>query len=437
MESDAPAVHARVSAVWRRESTQLVAALVRMTHDLDLAEDLAQDALVAALEQWSDGDIPANPGAWLMQVAKRRAVDTFRRNATLRAKTTQLAHALPAGGEEAQVPDLEDAVDYVEDDVLRLILLTCHPVLSAESRAALTLRLVAGLTTAEIARAFVAKESAVGQRITRAKKVLAEHGLTADIPVGRDRVDRLDDVMSVIYLIFNEGYTATSGEDWLRPDLCHEGIRLARMLAALAPRHPDAHGLQALLELQASRIPARTDAEGRPVLLEEQDRAQWDQLLLQRGLSALARATAVARDRGEPIGPLTVQAHIAACHARARTAEETDWPAIAGWYDALSTAAPGPIIEVNRAVAHGRAFGPAAGLAVLDAIDPRALTGSHLLPSVRGDLLARSGRHREAAKAFADAISLTANHGERSVLTARRDLSLRSDVGNPPARTTS
>ena len=436
MGSEAAAVHSRVTAVWRRESTQLIGALVRITRDLELAEDLAQDALLAALEQWPDRGIPDNPGAWLMQVAKRRAVDGFRRRATLQEKTAQLAHSLPGGGEETYLVDLEASVDHVEDDVLRLILLTCHPVLSAESRIALTLRLVAGLTTPEIARALMAKESAVGQRITRAKKTLAEHRLTPDIPVGRERVERLDDVMSVIYLIFNEGYTATSGADWVRPDLCHEAIRLARMLAALAPHHPDAHGLQALVELQAARIPARTDAQGHPVLLEQQDRTRWDQLLLRRGLDALARATRVAQERGEPIGPLTVQAHIAACHARARTPEQTDWRRIAGWYDALSAAAPGPVVEVNRAVAHGRAFGPDAGLAVLDALDPRALTGSHLLPSVRGDLLDRSGRHREAADAFAAALALTANEGERRVLAARRDESLRSDVGKPSRRPT-
>ncbi|WP_114423665.1 RNA polymerase sigma factor [Nocardioides houyundeii] len=441
MASDAPRevqaeVRARVTAAWRRESTRLVAALLRLTRDLELAEDLAQDALVAALEQWPGDGIPANPGAWLMQVAKRRAIDTFRRNATLRDRTAELARSLPTG-EEAQVPDLDATLDHVEDDVLRLILLTCHPLLSPESRAALTLRLVAGLTTAEIARAFLARESAVGQRITRAKKTLAEHRVDLEVPVGQERTARLDDVMSVVYLIFNEGYTATSGEDWTRPDLCHEGIRLARMLAVLEPRHPDTHGLQALLELQASRLPARLDADGAPVLLEAQDRVRWDQLLLRHGLAALDRATAVAREREEPIGPITAQAHIAACHARARTAEETDWPRIARWYDALSAAAPGPVVEVNRAVAHGRAHGPDAGLAVLDALAPGALAGSHLLPSVRGDLLARAGRHREAAGAFSAAISLTANEGERSVLRRRRAESLAADVGNAPSRTTS
>ncbi|WP_185995474.1 RNA polymerase sigma factor [Nocardioides campestrisoli] len=426
MGSDAdPVVHARVTAVWRRESTQLVAALVRVTRDVDLAEDLAQDALVAALEQWPDAGIPANPGAWLMTVAKRRAVDTFRRNAALREKTAELGHQMP-DGQEAEMPDLDATVDHVEDDVLRLILLTCHPALTPESRTALTLRLVAGLTTAEIARALMVKESAVGQRITRAKRTLAEAGFALDLPVGRERTERLDDVMSVVYLIFNEGYTATAGDAWVRPDLCHEGIRLARMLAALEPRHPDVHGLQALLELQASRLPARTDAAGHPVLLEAQDRARWDQLLRRRGLAALDRALAVARERDLPIGSVTVQAQIAACHARARTAEETDWPRIAGWYDALAASAPGPVVEVNRAVAHGRAFGPQAGMAVLDAVDPAALPGSHLLPSVRGDLLARAGRHREAADSFAEALALTGNEAERTLLTGRREECLRA-----------
>ncbi|WP_426241487.1 RNA polymerase sigma factor [Nocardioides sp. LHG3406-4] len=410
-----------VTAVWRRESTRLVAALVRMTRDVSLAEDLAQDALVAALEQWPAEGVPANPGGWLMSVAKRRAIDQFRRNANLRDKTAQLGHEL----EEATMPDFEAEVDHIEDDVLRLIFLTCHPVLSPDSRAALTLRLVGGLSTAEIARAFLAQESAVGQRISRAKRTLATSGASFDLPTGEERTQRLDDVMSVIYLIFNEGYTATSGDDWIRPDLCHEGIRLARMLAALEPASPDTHGLQALLELQGSRTHARTTGDGTPVLLEDQDRARWDHLLIRRGLAALDRSMALSQRTGRPIGVLTVQAHIAACHARAASPAETDWRQIAGWYDALAAAAPGPVVEVNRAVAHGRAFGPDAGLAVLDALTvsggSTVLAGSHLLPSVRGDLLERAGRRAEAAAAFTEAAALTGNGRERELLTRRAE----------------
>ena len=404
-----------VTAVWRRESTRLVAALVRMTRDVSLAEDLAQDALVAALEQWPTDGVPANPGGWLMSVAKRRAIDQFRRNATLRDKTALLGHEL----EEATVPDLDAAVDHIEDDVLRLLFLTCHPVLSPDSRTALTLRLVGGLTTAEIARAFLAQESAVGQRISRAKRTLATSGASFELPTGPERTQRLDDVMGVVYLIFNEGYTATAGDDWLRPDLCHEGIRLARMLAALEPSEPDTHGLQALLELQGSRQHARTGPDGVPVLLEDQDRSRWDQLLVRRGMAALERSGQVSRSSGRPIGAFTVQAHIAACHARARSPGETDWRRIAAWYDALAGAAPGPVVEVNRAVAHGRAFGPDAGLAVLDALPAGALSGSHLLPSVRGDLLARAGRPAEAAAAFTRAAALTGNAREQELLLRR------------------
>ena len=404
-----------VTAVWRRESTRLVAALVRMTRDVSLAEDLAQDALVAALEQWPTDGVPANPGGWLMSVAKRRAIDQFRRNATLRDKTALLGHEL----EEATVPDLDAAVDHIEDDVLRLLFLTCHPVLSPDSRTALTLRLVGGLTTAEIARAFLAQESAVGQRISRAKRTLATSGASFELPTGPERTQRLDDVMGVVYLIFNEGYTATAGDDWLRPDLCHEGIRLARMLAALEPSEPDTHGLQALLELQGSRQHARTGPDGVPVLLDDQDRSRWDQLLVRRGMAALERSGQVSRSSGRPIGAFTVQAHIAACHARARSPGETDWRRIAAWYDALAGAAPGPVVEVNRAVAHGRAFGPDAGLAVLDALPAGALSGSHLLPSVRGDLLARAGRPAEAAAAFTRAAALTGNAREQELLLRR------------------
>jgi RNA polymerase sigma factor (sigma-70 family) len=406
MGSDAASA---VSAVWRRESARLVAGLARMTHDLGLAEDLAQDALVAALEQWPDQGIPRNPGAWLMAVAKRRAVDHFRRADTLRRRTADLGHDLA----REDPPDLDAAVDHIEDDVLRLMFLTCHPVLPPESRAALTLRLVGGLTTQEVARGFLVKDATMGQRISRAKKALV--GADFDLPVGAARQERLADVMAVVYLVFNEGYSATAGDDWMRPDLCLEALRLARMLAHLAPGEPEVHGLQALLELQASRVRARTGPRGEPVLLEDQDRRQWDQLLVRRGLAALDRAAAL----GKPVGPYVLQAALAACHARARRPEDTDWARIAGLYDVLANLTPSPVVEVNRAVAHGRAFGADAGLAVLDGLGEAALPESHLLLSVRGDLLARAGRPAEAASAFRAAADRTRNESERSLLLAR------------------
>ncbi|HLN78035.1 MAG TPA: RNA polymerase sigma factor [Nocardioidaceae bacterium] len=408
MGSDAAST---VSAVWREESARLVAGLTRVTHDLGLAEDLAQDALVAALEQWPADGIPKNPGAWLMAVAKRRAVDHFRRAETLRRRTAELGHDL----EETHVPDLDAAVDHIQDDVLRLIFLTCHPALSPESRAALTLRLVGGLTTEEIARGFLVKDSTVGQRISRAKKTLA--GVEFDLPSGPERQQRLGDVMSVIYLIFNEGYSATAGDDWMRPELCLEAVRLARMLADLVPGEPEVHGLQALLEIQASRTAARTGPDGEPVLLEAQDRRLWDQFLIRRGFAALDRAEALRK----PVGPYVLQAAIAACHARARRLEDTDWARIAELYDVLGGLAPSPVVEVNRAVAHGRAFGPDAGLAVLEGFDHGALAQSHLLPTVKGDLLARAGRGPEAAAAFREAAGRTRNESERRVLLSRAD----------------
>jgi RNA polymerase sigma factor (sigma-70 family) len=404
-----------IQQVWRDESARLVGALTRLTRDLGLAEDLAQDALVAALQQWPDDGVPDNPAAWLMQTAKRRAIDHFRRADTLRRRTAELGHALQER-EEVDMPDLDAFVDHIDDDVLRLIFLTCHPALSPESRAALTLRLVGGLTVPEIARAFLTKDATIGQRISRAKKSLA--GESFELPAGREREERLDDVMGVLYLIFNEGYAATSGDDWMRPDLCVEAIRLTRMLAGLAPLEPDVHGLLALMELQTSRLHARTDDEGRPVLLDDQDRATWDALLIRRGLASLDRAMAL----GRPVGPYVVQAQIAACHARARTAAETDWLAIAGWYDVLAQVGDNPVVEVNRAVAHGRATGPEAGLAVLDAVAGHpALVGSHLVPSVRGDLLERTGRMNEAAAAFTEAAALTDNGGERTLLLGRAE----------------
>ncbi|MBF4762418.1 sigma-70 family RNA polymerase sigma factor [Nocardioides islandensis] len=396
-----------VVAVWQLESPRIVSGLLRITRDLQLAEDLAQDALVAALEAWPRDGVPANPGAWLMTVAKRRAIDTFRRAERHRAEVNRLGHEMT----EESVGELVDQVDHVEDDVLRLMFLTCHPALTAESRAALTLRLVGGLTVEEIARGFQVKDTAVGQRISRAKKTLAESGASLEMPIGAERASRLDDVMAVVYLVFNEGYAATSGDSWMRTDLCLEALRLARMLAALAPSDAEVHGLQALLELQASRFHARTSSSGEPVLLEDQDRARWDHLLIRRGLAALARA----ESSGQPVGVYTVQAAIAACHARARRAADTDWVRIASLYDLLSSVGDNPAVEVNRAVAHGRAFGPSAGLAVLDAVE----SSSYAWHAVRGDLLARAGRGSEAADSFRLAASLTRNEAERVLLLRR------------------
>jgi len=408
-----------ITTVWRAEAARLVGALTRMTRDVELAEDLAQDALLAALEQWPRTGVPDNPAAWLMTTAKRRGIDHFRRADALRRRTEELGHAR-TGGEEAQVLDLDAQVDHIEDDVLRLIFLSCHPSLSPESRAALTLRLVGGLTTREIARGFLTTEATMAQRISRAKRTLAEASAEFELPTGAERDRRLDDVMAVIYLIFNEGYAAADGEQWMRIDLVEEGMRLARMLAALAPDEPEAAGLQALLEIQGSRTAARLDEHGAPVLLEAQDRTRWDQLLIRRGLAALQRAEQLAA-RGKPVGKYFLQASIAAQHARAQRAEDTDWRRIARLYDVLAEAAPGPVVEVNRAVAHGRAFGSYAGLAVLDGLDPKALGDSPLLPSVRGDLLDRAGRHAEAAEAFTEAAARTRNEGERTVLQRRAE----------------
>jgi RNA polymerase sigma factor (sigma-70 family) len=415
-----------IITAWRAESARLVGALARMTRDVDLAEDLAQDALVAALEQWPVAGVPDNPGAWLMTTAKRRGVDHFRRADVLRRKVAELDHA--GRGQEGTVPDLDAQVDHIEDDVLRLIFLTCHPALSAESRAALTLRLVGGLTTAEIARGFLVAEPAMGQRISRAKRTLSEVRAELELPTGAERTARLDDVMAVIYLIFNEGYTATSGKDWMRPDLSNEATRLARVLAALAPDEPEVLGLLALLELQGSRTAARLDASGEPVLLEAQDRTRWDQLLIRRGMAALRQAEQVAA-RGKPVGKYFLQASVAVQHARARSAEDTDWRRIAALYDVLADAAPGAVVEVNRAVAHGRAFGPDAGLAVLHGVDANALGDSPLVPSVRGDLLERAGRHDEAGRAFAEAATRSRNESERTLLQRRADLNLAQGSG--------
>jgi RNA polymerase sigma factor (sigma-70 family) len=416
--TDSP-THDAVVAVWQLESARVVAGLARMTQDLTLAEDLAQDALVAALESWPRDGVPANPGAWLMTVAKRRAVDTFRRAERHRQQVARLGHDL----EEATMTELVDEVDHVEDDVLRLMFLTCHPALTAESRAALTLRLVGGLTVEEIARGFMVKDTAVGQRISRAKKTLAEAGASLEMPQGDQRTARLDDVMAVIYLVFNEGYAATAGESWMRTDLCLEALRLARMLAALAPGDAEVHGLQALLELQASRFHARVTPTGEPILLEDQDRARWDHLLVRRGLAALSRAESLSRTPGQQVGVYTVQAAIASCHARARRPEDTDWSRIASLYDVLSAAGDNPAVEVNRAVAHGRAFGPDAGLAVIDAVSTPAHAAhtAHLWHAVRADLLLRAGRRSEAVAEFRTAASLTHNDAERRLLLRRAE----------------
>ncbi len=405
-----------VHAAWRADSARLVGALTRITRDVELAADLAQDALVAALEQWPTTGVPENPTAWLMTTAKRRGIDHFRRADNLRRKVAELEHA--RGGEEDEMPDLDAQVDHIEDDVLRLIFLSCHPSLTPESRAALTLRLVGGLSTAEIARGFLTTESTMGQRISRAKKSLSAARAEFELPTGAERTARLDDVMAVIYLIFNEGYAATAGEDWMRTDLASEATRLARMLSALAPDEPEVLGLQALLELQGSRLAARLDSSGMPVLLEAQDRTRWDRLMIRRGLAVLQQAERIAA-RGTPVGKYFLQASIAAQHARAERFEDTEWRRIAVLYDVLAGAAPGAVVEVNRAVAHGRAFGPEAGLAVLAEVDPDALGDSPLVPSVRGDLLELAGLHARACEAFTDAAARSRNEGERTVLSRR------------------
>ncbi len=415
-----------VEAVWRIESARLIAGLARMVRDVGLAEDLAQDALVAALEQWPVSGIPDNPGAWLMAIAKRRAIDTFRREKRLERKQEELGRELEiAQGTDAA--DLEAALDGDDlgDDLLRLIFIACHPVLSTEARVALTLRMLGGLATPEIARAFLIPEPTVAQRIVRAKRTLAEKQVPFEVPSGPDRAARLSSVLEVLYLIFNEGYSATAGDDWVRPALCEEALRLGRVLAELAPREAEVHGLVALMEIQSSRLRARVGPSGEPVLLLDQDRAAWDQLLIRRGLAALDRAETLG---GEP-GPYVVQAAIAACHARARTAEETDWARIAALYQVLVRLIPSPVVELNRAVALAMAVGPAAGLDVVDTLTAEpSLREYHLLPSVRGDLLARLGRYHEARAEFERAASMTRNNRERDLLLARADECARGAV---------
>jgi RNA polymerase sigma-70 factor (ECF subfamily) len=410
------ATNQAIEAVWRIESARLIAGLARMVRDVGLAEDLAQDALVAALERWPQSGVPDNPGAWLMATAKNRAIDLARRQANYQRKEEELARDV--GMRMAMDRSAFDAAvdDEVGDDLLGLIFTCCHPVLSREARVALTLRLLGGLSTPEIARAFLVKESTIAQRLVRAKRTLRDANVPFEVPRGEELAARLPSVLEVIYLVFNEGYAASAGEDWIRPALCEEALRLGRILAALAPGEPEAHGLIGLLEIQASRTRARLGPGGEPVLLPDQDRSRWDLLLIGRGLRALEQAEA---SRG-PLGPYGLQAAIAACHARARTAEETDWIRIAALYDALSQLAPSPIVELNRAVALGFAFGPEAGLELLDTIgaDP-SLSEYHLLPSVRGDLLAKLGRRDEAAAEFERAAALTENEREREMLLRR------------------
>ncbi|GAA4984031.1 sigma-70 family RNA polymerase sigma factor [Actinopolymorpha pittospori] len=411
-----PETHRAVEAVWRIESAKLIAGLARIVRDVGLAEELAQDALVAALEQWPESGIPPKPGAWLMATAKHRAIDQLRRGERQRQKYALLAHQ--AELDQAQSgPDLDAALDDdISDDLLRLVFVACHPVLSTEARVALTLRVVGGLRTDEIARAFLVSEPTVAQRIVRAKRTLAEAGVPFEIPEPAQRAARLSSVLEVIYLIFNEGYAATAGDDWMRPALCEEALRLGRILAELVPQDPEVHGLIGLLEIQASRSAARTDTSGQPVLLLDQDRRRWDQLLINRGLTALRRARAL----GGPPGPYVLQAAIAACHARARTPEETDWVQIASLYETLALVAPSPVVELNRAVALGMAYGPARGLELVDALTSEpALKDYHLLPSVRGDLLAKLGRAEEAREEFERAAALTRNERERAVLLER------------------
>jgi RNA polymerase sigma-70 factor (ECF subfamily) len=412
----APDTHRAIDAVWRIESARLIASLARMVGDVGVAEDLAQDALVAALERWPESGVPDNPGAWLMATAKHRAIDLLRRRTLLDRKHEQLGHELEAQREMA-VPDLDAAIDdHVGDDLLRLMFTACHPVLSTEARVALTLRLVGGLTTEEIARAFLVPTATIAQRIVRAKRTLAEAKVPFEVPRGAELAARLSSVLEVLYLVFNEGYSATAGDDWMRPALCDDAIRLGRILAGLAPEEPEVHGLVALMEIQASRSKARVKPSGEPILLLDQNRARWDHLLIRRGLTALQRAEAL----GGASGPYALQAAIAACHARARTPEETDWARIASLYEALARILPSPVVELNRAVAVSMAFGPAAALERVDALTSEPLLKAyHLLPAVRGDLLDKLGRFDEARAEFERAASLTRNVREREVLLQR------------------
>lgn len=414
------ATHRAIEAVWRLESAKVIAVVTRLVRDVSLAEEFAQDALVAALEHWRVDGVPDNPGAWLVTTAKHRALDRLRQEALHARKHEELGLDMDAR-EEHVTPDFVDALgaareDDIGDDLLRLVFTACHPVLSLDARVALTLRLLGGLTTDEIARAFLQPEPTIAQRIVRAKRTLSAARVPFEVPTADRRAARLASVLEVIYLIFNEGYSATAGDDWMRPSLCDDALRLGRILAGLAPDESEVHGLVALMEIQASRIHARTDPNGRAILLMDQDRSRWDPLLIRRGLAALARAEALNARRG----PYALQGALAACHARARRAEETDWEQIVALYDALSVVAPSPVVELNRAVAVGMAFGAAAGLEIVDGLaEDAVLRNYHWLPSVRGDLLARLGRHEEARKAFERAASMTRNAREKELLLER------------------
>ncbi len=420
--------HRAIEAVWRIESARLIAGLTRIVRDVGLAEELAQDALVAALEQWPESGVPDKPGAWLMGTAKHRAIDLLRRKERLERKLGELGRELEA--QQMAVPDLDTAIAAdVGDDLLRLMFIACHPILSTEARVALTLRLPGGLTTDEIARAFLVPEPTVAQRIVRAKRTLAEARVPFEVPRGAELAARLSSVLEVVYLIFNEGYSATAGDDWMRPALCEEALRLGRILAELVPKEPEVHGLVALMEIQASRSRARIGPSGEPVLLLDQDRARWDYLLIRRGLAALERAEQL----GGALGPYALQAAIAACHARARIPAETDWARIVALYDALAELAPSPVVELNRAVAVAMAFGPAAGLELVDALTSEpSLKAYYLLPSVRGDLLAKLGRSGEARAQFERAASLTRNRRERTLLLERAAACVRGAAPQQP-----
>ena len=408
--------HRAIDAIWRIESAKIIAGLARIVRDVGLAEELAQDALVAALEQWPESGVPDNPGAWLMATAKHRAIDFFRRKKLLERKHEELGRELDAQQKMA-VADFDSAIDDdIGDDLLRLVFTACHPVLSTEARVALTLRLLGGLTTEEIARAFLVPEPTVAQRIVRAKRTLSEARVPFEVPRGDELAARLSSVLEVIYLIFNEGYSATAGDDWMRPALCEDALRLGRILAELVPKEPEVHGLVALMEIQASRSGARIGPSGEPILLLDQDRSRWDQLLIHRGLAALQRA----EELGGALGPYALQAAIAACHARARAPEETDWPRIAALYDALAQGAPSPVVELNRAVAVAMAFGPAAGLELVNALTSEpSLKSYHFLPSMRGDFLFKLGRFAEAQAEFERAAALTRNAREHELLLGR------------------
>jgi RNA polymerase sigma-70 factor, ECF subfamily len=421
-----PDVHRTIDAVWRIESAQLIAGLARFTRDLGLAEEMAQEALLSALESWPRSGVPDNPGAWLMATAKNRAIDHFRRDQRVAGKHRQLADEFGLASDDASPPEFLD--DPVGDDMLRLIFTACHPVLSTEARVALTLRLLCGLTTVEIARAFLVPEATVAQRIVRAKRTLSAASVPYEVPQAEQLAPRLASVLEVVYLVFNEGYSATAGDDWMRPALCEEALRLGRILAELAPREPEVHGLAALMELQASRLRARTNPSGEPILLLDQDRGRWDRLLIRRGLAALARAESLGG-----LGPYGLQAAIAACHATAPGAADTDWNRIAALYDALAQLAPSPVVELNRAVAVGMAFGPAAGLEIVDGLSAEpTLQHYHLLPGVRGDLLARLGRLDEAREEFGRAAALTRNARERELMLHRSNECIRHGGGGRP-----